>query len=358
MKKLFILLVIVMVLLAGCSKEESEGITLSREVYDALMASKVENDQLKTEIDYLKTRIDENTLEQNEGEDSETEAPSETTEVEAVEEKEEVPQYSYEDIKLLTLEPYIGEYNLYGYKDQDGNVIIEPEFDMATSFDNNQALIQMGGKTGQIDYGGRITWTETDTYKRIQLEPTNDIKAESEFALFLKDFKAAIENEDEEYIRSHTYSDIKMSSTGLVGIEGLVKYWGLEEEDTAFYLMLNNTLKYGLVDISDDESIYLGPYTFANFPEGYDASKFYVCIGTDVNVRKRPTTKSDVISQLTYDVVEVIEVEAEEGWHKIKLPNGDRGYISASYLRSPLDYRINFSKYNGEWLMDIFIKGK
>ena len=58
---------------------------------------------------------------------------------------------------------YLGEYIAYldsngkwGYVDKDGNIVIDPRFEMAKSFSNDLAAIQINGKWGFIDTKGEV----------------------------------------------------------------------------------------------------------------------------------------------------------------------------------------------------------
>lgn len=352
MKKIIVVLLIVMIIISGCDKEGKEkDILITREEYDELLAAKVENDKLKLDIDYLESKLDANVIENQVG--------AGDTDIVGIDlEESDSIDITAEEIEKLDLIPFQGEYGLYGYKDQTGRVIISANFDQASNYNGNKAEIRYGGKTGTIDKAGRLTWIKAETYKEAVLEPVNDMKEGSEFAIFIAEFKKALKTEDEEYIKSHIHPDIQISSDGHIGWSGLASYWSLDESDTAFYRVLNSTLKYGLVNMSEGNAeIYIAPYVFWNFPDDYDNLTFSVCVGSGVNVRNKPTTDSKILTQLTYNIVKVLG--EENNWTKIQMPNGDRGYVSSTYIRSPIGYRARFIKKNeGEWYLDLFMKGE
>lgn len=48
---------------------------------------------------------------------------------------------------------------LYGYIDKSGKWVIEPQYELADSFRNGQALVRLNGKIGLIDRWNRMTVT-------------------------------------------------------------------------------------------------------------------------------------------------------------------------------------------------------
>ena len=121
--------------------------------------------------------------------------------------------------------------------------------------------------------------------------------------------------------------------------------------------MMNTTLKYGAVDTSGGlGNAFTVPYYFENFPSDFDAFSYSVCTGSGVNLRSRPSTDSEVVGQASYQVLKVIE-RVNDDWYQIQLANGDRAYIYATYLQSPIGYRASFTKVDNTWLLDFFVKG-
>jgi hypothetical protein len=351
MKKNISIILIMILVLTSCGKKD-ESITLTKEAYDELYASQLENDDLRLKVQELEEQLEAISSSETEVENSET-TISEATESEA----ESGTKLSPDEIAKLTLTPYIGAYELVGFKDQDNHIILVADFDSATPFENGKATITRGGKIGTLDARGQITWIKTDTYKPYRVQPVNDIQADSDFGKFIAEFENALDSKDSAYILAHMHPNAKLSFGGATGLSGMQSYWKFDTKDTEFYTVMKNTLKYGLVDQDKAGTQYQGPYIFTNFPNTYDAFTFLVCVGEDVNVRQRPTTKAEVIGQLDYDVVKSLDYEVKDGWYKIQMPNGDRGYVAESLLRSPIDYRVNFSKYEEKWVFDFFVAG-
>ena len=363
---LAVIMVMTLLAITACGSDTpTDQVVLTRELYDELVSKANENEQLKMQVEGLQTEIDTlkqsmgmgETSDQGEVADTTTEQESGSSDSSAEEANNE-EGYSQEAIAAMSLVPYEGDYGLLGYKNEDGEVIIEPKFEKAEAFDGDTALVAAGAKEGLLNRLGVVTWTKVGTYEATKFEPVNDLVSGSDFDTFYQEFLKALEDQDEAYIKAHTYENVKVSFGGMSGWEDLVSYWKMDQaEDTPFYVMMENTLKYGVVDVAGNGTSFQAPYVYASWPEAYDMFTYLACIGDGVNVRNIPTTEgSEVITQLSYDIVQMVE-HLDSGWYKIILPNGDLGYVADWLLKSPLDYRVNFSKYDGVWKFDFFVKG-
>ena len=55
--------------------------------------------------------------------------------------------------------------------------------------------------------------------------------------------------------------------------------------------------------------------------------------GSDVNMRKGPSTSDDVLTMLSYGTaLTLIETEEKDGWYHVKLKDGTEGYVYAAYV--------------------------
>ena len=80
-------------------------------------------------------------------------------------------------------------------------------------------------------------------------------------------------------------------------------------------------------------------------------------VGESVPLRDRPSKYGKPIRMLSYDVVDVDEWNEEAKFLKVRLSDGQEGYVSAHSIRSAVDYRAIFEKRNGKWQMTTFVAG-
>lgn len=365
MKKITALVLTTVFVLTACGGGGQQGITLTKEMYDELIGYKIENDRLRSEINYLEQRVADLSGEPITSE-SGTKPAAQTTTT-AAETTTKAPEttaaeadegYSGEEIAAMTLTLFQDSYGYYGYKNDGGEVIIPAQFDSATTFADGVAKVTNGGKVGTINRQGVITWSSTDSYKKATVKPRNDVAEGSDFAKFLTTYRQALEERDEAYVKAHTHPNVKISFGGASGWDGLVNYWSLDEGSDAFYKMMKTTLKFGAVDSSGGlGNSYTAPYVFTDFPAAYDAYTHTVVTGANVNVRTRPSVEaSEVITKVSHEVLKVLDSD-KDGWTKVQLPDGTRAYISSNYVWSPIGYRARFTKVDGTWLLEFFVKG-
>lgn len=87
-------------------------------------------------------------------------------------------------------------------------------------------------------------------------------------------------------------------------------------------------------------------------------------LGERVNVRARPDVESEVLGQLPFDIVRMLDVapfvlreDGRERWIRVRLSDGREGFVDEYYLGSPVGYRGRFDKVGGRWLLTLFLTG-
>ncbi len=97
--------------------------------------------------------------------------------------------------------------------------------------------------------------------------------------------------------------------------------------------------------------LFVAPYT-----AGCGDIDAMVIVGSNVNVRTKPSLTGEVIASLSYAVLRFVERETE-GWTKVRLAGGRTGFVADEFLRSPIDYRAIFAKVDGRWRLSAFVAG-
>lgn len=87
----------------------------------------------------------------------------------------------------------------------------------------------------------------------------------------------------------------------------------------------------------------------------------WVILGTGVAARARPPRDMRVLMRLDYDLVHVfstadVHAGAPPEWIGITLPDGRRGYVAETLIRSPDDYHACFGEFDSVWLMTEFAR--
>jgi len=95
-------------------------------------------------------------------------------------------------------------------------------------------------------------------------------------------------------------------------------------------------------------------------PEGTDEYTARVIVGTNVNVRRAPSTDGAIIQQATNLLVRMpaeLTRYDRPGWKAVILPSGQPGFVNEAYVYEPMGYRVVFGKENGQWTMISWVAG-
>jgi hypothetical protein len=255
----------------------------------------------------------------------------------------------------------------WGYIDKKGNIIIEPQFDSYNSFTEGKVKVRIGGKYGTMDKKGKIAWTKCEIYREGQVFPRDEADKNSEFKKFLDQLMVAIEEKDVDFIKKHIDDNILFDFGYDPGVENFYEKWELNKnpDKSTLWRELYDILKLGGVFIDENKTNFEAPYIWVDFPRTYDGFEYGAITDKNIKVYSKANIESDVICELNYNIVKVIEwhipiyddANQVSLWSKVQLPSGERGYVIDEYIRSPIDYRIGIMLKNGVWKINMFIAG-
>jgi len=156
-------------------------------------------------------------------------------------------------------------------------------------------------------------------------------------------------------------------------IDYFLKYWKLNDhpEKSQFWLELELAIRFGCNSYAKNKVVC--PYYEYYYTEDsrlasiLEKPDYGIILGEKVNVRKKPSIKSKVIAQLTYDVVLAPQLGEEAvtekigdssyPWISIILYNGKTGYVYGKYFKRVMSERLYLEKIEGKWLLTGFSGG-
>lgn len=197
--------------------------------------------------------------------------------------------------------------------------------------------------------------------------PIDQAEVNSDFFTFRQELQKALENKDLDFLLSHLDDNIKLTFGGRYGKQDFIKLWNLSEnpENSDVWQTLLEVIKLGGKFADNQRTSFIAPYTFLA-EEIEDPFEDMIIIGENITVRKTPSLQGKILGFLSYDVVKVVygansPSETINGethpWIKIKTTEGVTGYVYGKYIRSPIDYRVDFVKTGNTWKMVFFIAG-
>ncbi len=208
-------------------------------------------------------------------------------------------------------------------------------------------------------------FTQVSAQERF-LEPFDDAKNNASFVASRDKLIVAVKKRDSKYLLSILDPKIANSFGGDGGIREFQESWKLNSPNSMVWDELLKVLTNGgKMSETDGVSLFSAPYSFDGFPEDLDAFENHVIFGKGVNLRSRPNLTAEVVAVLSYNIVKIDsqnsvenpENQGEYVWYKVETLGGKKGFVSAKFVRSPIDYRAIFEKRNGRWKMAAFIAG-
>lgn len=196
-----------------------------------------------------------------------------------------------------------------------------------------------------------------------KLYPVDEATKDPAFFTFRARLMQAVQRRDANYLVSILSPKIMNSFGGDGGIAEFKQKWKPERGQSEVWTELAECLSLG--GKFDADGSFAAPYLFNGFPDDKDIDIFSAAaiIGENVRLRAAPKADSSVIRELSFDIVDVPDWQVTKAqgetrnWIKVKLKDGQTGYVAEEFIRSPIDYRAIFDKENGRWVMTAFIAG-
>jgi len=195
-----------------------------------------------------------------------------------------------------------------------------------------------------------------------KLYPVDEAAKDPAFFTFRARLIQAVQRRDATYLLRILSPKISNSFGGSEGVADFKKMWKPESSQSGVWTELAKVLSLG--GAFDKDGSFSAPYLHSSWPEEEgDGFEVGVIVGGNVRVRTAPQITASVIRNLSFDIVDVPDWQRTKArgekreWTKVKLADGQTGYVAEEFIRSPIDYRAIFEKENGRWVMTAFIAG-
>lgn len=194
--------------------------------------------------------------------------------------------------------------------------------------------------------------------KELKMPPVDEAAKDPGFLAFRDALIEAVARRDTDYVVGHASPDIKLSFGGSYGRDTFRDRLQDSAEGEAYWMELDRVLRLG--GVFTEHGDFCTPYISClevpgcTYPD-CDPSDILFVVSGDAKAYAEADRASQVVAELSYDVLPILEFFSS--WYKVKLPNGNSGYVSGPEVRMSVDYRAFFKKQTGAWLLDIFIAG-
>jgi hypothetical protein len=198
-------------------------------------------------------------------------------------------------------------------------------------------------------------------------KPIDDAESDPEFLAFRGKVLAAAERKDAKFIYSIVDSAILNGFGGRNGIAWFKRDWKLESANSQFWPKFLAVIRNGGSFQGEGDkkrNSFVAPYVYSNWPEDLDSFEYFAIFGSDVNLRKTPSTDGEIVGKLSYNLVRIKPETLPKsgrseypGWKHVRTLGGLEGFVKEDYVRSSVDYRAGFEKKRGRWVMTFFLAG-
>lgn len=194
-----------------------------------------------------------------------------------------------------------------------------------------------------------------------ELLPVDDAVRQPDFFTFRVQLQAAVARHDTAGVIAALDPGVRLSFGGHGGLADFRTMWLASDRIEGLWREMGAVLALG--GSFQSPTSFVAPYVFSEWPsQGADGFDHVAVIGSSVRVRAEPRVDASVIARVSYKIVAVGSGAPARGseareWVAVRLEDGAHGYVSRAYVRSPVDYRMLFSKTRRGWVVDSFVAG-
>ncbi len=191
---------------------------------------------------------------------------------------------------------------------------------------------------------------------QVDFLPVDEAVSNPEFFAFRAHLQRGLAHRDVAAVQAVLHPEIKLTFGGDYGLQGFMQLWKPTTTESQLWETLAAVLALG--GTFDEDGSFTAPYVFSRWPHEKDAFTHVAVLGENVPVYSAADDTTGVLTTVSFTVLEVASDSTfEEPWVKIVLHDKRQGFIEHHVVRSPLDYRVRFSKHDGRWLMELFVAG-
>ena len=215
-----------------------------------------------------------------------------------------------------------------------------------------------------------VDYTEGIPIDNAHFEPIDQGILNPHFVAFRDSLIEALHKQDLKFLVDHIDENVAMSNGHKASRREFLNEWNLDTgntEESSLWKVLLIAVESGGIFSSNEFNFFISPYSYVLDLEDNQSQK--VIVGADVRIRENPGLDGQVLGSLSYEVVEMLPLAAEESpvfeeiggetfsWERIKTSQGVIGYVYGKYLRSPLDFRVFFAFQQGKWSLSTLASG-
>jgi hypothetical protein len=195
------------------------------------------------------------------------------------------------------------------------------------------------------------------------LAPVDEGARDPSWVAFRDRLLRALREHDRDYVLGAVDAEFAGSFGGEArGVAAFERKWKLaaDGERSPFWTLLPEILSLG--GSFTRPSLFCAPYVYTRFPDGLAAADYGAVIRSAAPLFAGPSADAQTVATLRYEIVQMDLLPVPDrfthpDWRVVQRANGERGYMRAADVRSPIDYRACFVKRDGAWKLSALLAG-
>lgn len=190
-----------------------------------------------------------------------------------------------------------------------------------------------------------------------RLDPQDEAAKDASWASFKKRLLGAAQKRDRKFVLSILDRGVRSGMEGGRGVEEFRKQWELDSDSSPLWQELAAVLvlpsAYHRPERGPLELCV--PYVSVRWPQDIDAFKGGAIIAREVLAKSSPSSASDTVATLSYNIVDVADWEVDDKdagsrqkWVRIWLKSGI-AFVPEEQVRSPIEHTACFVKGENGW---------
>lgn len=212
-------------------------------------------------------------------------------------------------------------------------------------------------------------------YPRMQIRIQDETARDPGFKAYRDQLDQALAQRNLEALRKLIDTDaIVTDPGGKPGMTTFLEHWKLtyNVRESEIWTKLADTMRLGAKAVPDKAQFTAPAIGLATegaegvLDKNIDPADRGMIVGSDVNARAEPSTGSESLGKLSFEIVRIaapldpanVKTIGDEThpWYQIVLPDGKRAWVWGKYMRPWNDYRATFRKTGDQWKMIAFAK--
>lgn len=187
-----------------------------------------------------------------------------------------------------------------------------------------------------------------------QLPPVDRCSGIEGVPAFMTQLKAAVVKRDPRILMPLIAEDVTVDFGGSYGRKAFAEHWGLDKPaSSGLWEALTDALSLGCVPVG---KALVAPSLTEQIDDPRDPFLLWLA-RPGALLKAAASANSATVARLDWHLVEEDSERNSGEWLAVRLADGRRGFVLATQLRSPFDYRAVLEKRGGKWVIAAFVAG-